>query len=90
MPVWRRDGSEVFFLGADGKLMAAGVHAGSSFEAEAPRALFASRVRSLVGLSRRQYDVSADGQRFLVNANLAEQAPVPITLVQNWTAKAPR
>lgn len=26
----------------------------------------------------------------VVNANLAEQAPVPITLVQNWTAKAPR
>jgi eukaryotic-like serine/threonine-protein kinase len=90
MPAWRRDGREIFFLGADGKLMAAGVNAGSTFEAEAPRALFASRVRSLIGLSRRQYDVSADGQRFLVNANLAEQSPVPITLLQNWTSKASR
>jgi hypothetical protein len=34
------------------------------------------------------YDVSADGQRFLVNtaAEGTERAPAPITLVVNWTA----
>jgi hypothetical protein len=90
MPAWRRDGSEIFFLSADGKLMAAGVRAGATFEAQTPRPLFAATVRTVLGLSRRQYDVSADGQRFILNAALEEQASVPITLVQNWTAKAPR
>jgi 2-keto-4-pentenoate hydratase len=40
--------------------------------------------------ARRQYDASADGQRFIPNLTLEAQASVPITLVQNWTAKAPR
>jgi dipeptidyl aminopeptidase/acylaminoacyl peptidase len=90
MPAWRRDGSEIFFLAADGNLMAAAVRAGATFEAQAPKPLFPAKVRTVVGLSRRQYDVSADGQRFLINAAVGEQASVPITLVQNWTAKAPR
>ena len=33
----------------------------------------------------RHYDVSADGQRFLVNMPLGEETSLPITLVQNWT-----
>jgi serine/threonine protein kinase/Tol biopolymer transport system component len=90
MPAWRRDGSEIFFLSGDGKLMAVGVRAGLTFEAQTPRPLFPAKVRTVVGLSRRQYDVSADGQRFLVNSALGEQADVPIMLVQNWTAKARR
>ena len=90
MPVWRRDGKEIFFLASDGKLMAAGVNTGPAFDVETPRPLFATNVRNFVGLSRRQYDVTADGQRFLLNAAVGEQAAVPITLVQNWTAKAPK
>jgi len=90
MPLWRRDGRELFFLASDGKLMAVGVKSGSTFEAERPEALFSAAVRNFVGLSRRQYDVTADGQRFILNAAVGEQAAVPITLVQNWTAKAPR
>jgi eukaryotic-like serine/threonine-protein kinase len=90
MPIWGRDGKEIFFLASDGKLMAADVKTGPTFEVETPRPLFATNVRNFVGLSRRQFDVSADGQRFILNAALGEHAPVPITLVQNWTAKAPR
>ena len=32
------------------------------------------------------YDASADGQRFLVNTALEEEAPSPMTVVFNWTA----
>ena len=32
------------------------------------------------------YDVSADGQRFLVNTVVETAAPSPITLVVNWTS----
>jgi serine/threonine protein kinase/Tol biopolymer transport system component len=90
MPAWRRDGSEIFFLSTEGTLMAARVHVGSTFAAETPGPLFSAKVRIFLGVSRRQYDVSTDGQRFLVNATLGDQAPVSITLVQNWTSRAPR
>ena len=90
MPIWRQDGRELFFLSTDGKLMAVGVKSGATFEAERPESLFSASVRNFVGLSRRQYDVTADGQRFILNAAVEEQGPAPITLVQNWMAKAPR
>ena len=32
------------------------------------------------------YDVTADGQRFLVNTALEESAAAPITVVENWAA----
>jgi len=32
------------------------------------------------------YDVSADGQRFLVAAPREQQSSGPLTLVQNWTS----
>jgi hypothetical protein len=35
---------------------------------------------------RQQYDVSLDGQRFLINVPVAEGSSSPITLVLNWTA----
>ena len=50
-----------------------------------PKALFAASVRMFSGLTRRQYDVSADDQRFLMNVSVEEQAALPISLVQNWT-----
>jgi Tol biopolymer transport system component len=90
MPTWRRDGREIFYLSPDGKMMAAAVRVDPAFETDVPQSLFVAQVRVFVGLSRRQYDVSADGQRFLLNQALEEQGAVPITLVQNWTAKAPK
>jgi Tol biopolymer transport system component len=83
-PRWRRDGKEIFYLGPDGKLVSAAVNgAGSAFEVGAVRPLFDTRASGPGFL----YDVSADGQRFLVNT-LAEEvsASAPITLVVNWPA----
>ena len=39
-----------------------------------------------VGRFRAQYDVTRDGQRFLLNVPIEETAPSPITVVLNWTA----
>jgi hypothetical protein len=36
------------------------------------------------------YDVTADGQRFLVNIPVEQKASAPITLVLNWTADLKR
>jgi hypothetical protein len=82
-PVWRSDGSEIFYLAADRNLMAAAVKTGPSFESGVPTRLFATRITPpTLSLIRNQYAVSADGQRFLVRGVPSQ----PITVVSNWTA----
>jgi hypothetical protein len=36
------------------------------------------------------YDVSPDGQRFVMNLTAGEPVPPPVTVVLNWTAGLPR
>jgi eukaryotic-like serine/threonine-protein kinase len=83
-PRWRRDGKEIFYLSPDNKIMAAQVRAsGSSFEVGAIQPLFETRpYRAFINGS---YDVTADGQRFVI-AYEAGQPTAAITLVVNWTA----
>ena len=82
-PRWRRDGAEIFYLASDNKLVAAAVNGkGSSFEVGAVKPLFQTRA---VGPLGSPYDVSADGQRFLINTRPEQTAAVPITVVMNWT-----
>jgi Tol biopolymer transport system component len=87
-PKWRADGKELFFLGPGGdKVMAAAIRVtGVSFQSDKPRELFPiSPVRSDL---RAPYDVTADGQRFLVlQPSTAEQGPGPLTVVTNWQAR---
>ncbi len=91
MPLWSADGHQLFYLSPDGKIMAATTHTdGTQFVADAPRMLFPTRIKTLTGISRNQYDVGRDG-RFLINTNVTDNGrQQAITLVQNWTAKLPR
>jgi eukaryotic-like serine/threonine-protein kinase len=86
MPVWRRDGKELFYLSPAGQMMAVPISTDQEFSAGTPVPLFPVAMRRFGGLTRRQYDVAPDGQRFLVNVAGNEIAPVPLTLVQNWTS----
>ena len=66
--------------------MAAAVNGqNSAFEVSAVRSLFDTRAPSTIN-PRSAYDVSPDGQHFLVNTVAEEGAPAPITLVVNWPA----
>jgi Tol biopolymer transport system component len=89
-PQWRRDGKELFYLAPDRRLMAVEVKAGATFEAGAPRPLFALRTLAVSFVftvsTPSNYTVSADGQRFLVNSPLEDVAPSPIQVVMNWTS----
>jgi eukaryotic-like serine/threonine-protein kinase len=82
-PRWRGDGRELFYVSPDRKIMAVDIPAGERIEAGKPHALFATRMLPLVE-ARNHYDVSADGQRFVVNSRRIEDALFPITVVSGW------
>ena len=89
-PRWRRDGRELFYF-AGNTIMAAEVNVtGPSFRVGTVRPLFDVRRRTAGYLAfgaGSSYDVTADGQRFLVNDAADEQeAPPPVTIITNWTA----
>ena len=84
---WRADGKELYFVAADGKMMAVAVKATAgakpSFEAGVPVALFDTHMRSDVAAF--QYDVTVDGKRFLINTTgTGTVTAPPITVVTNW------
>ncbi len=83
-PRWRGDGREIYYLSKDRKLMAVPVVAGSSFGV--PKMLFQTQAPYGVSAMNMHYVPSRDGRRFLVNAQIGEPAPNPITVVLNWTA----
>ena len=89
-PRWRSDGSEVFYIStSDSKLMAAAVNGkGSVFQVGAVKALFdVSQRAGARNPYAYQYDVTPDGQRFLLNYLLRPQElNPPITVVMNWDA----
>jgi Tol biopolymer transport system component len=89
-PRWRRDGKEIYYISADGKLTAVDVKTAPRYEAGAPQALFDPRIpATALAESYFHYDVAADGKRFLVSSvapDGAGPAPTPITVIVNWPA----
>ena len=49
-----------------------------------PGELFQTRVPGDVRLARTHYVPNRDGSRFLVNTQVGDPAPTPITIVLNW------
>jgi Tol biopolymer transport system component len=94
-PRWRRDGRELFYLTPANRLMAVPMTSAPqtrTLNSGTPVMLFASRIAigANVGtggsLSKAQYAVAPDGQRFLLNTTAADSATSPITVVLNWDA----
>ncbi len=84
-PRWRSDGKELFYLDADSRMMAVPVKTGTNFDADTPTALFQANPRELVATSEQfSYDVSKDGQKFLINAQL-KTGMAPMSVVLNWS-----
>jgi hypothetical protein len=87
-PAWRRDGRELFYIGADGSLMSISVEAGPAFTARRPAPLFQTHMATIPTpvRVRNQYVVSADGNRFLIRQPPEGRPMLPITVVVNWPA----
>jgi len=81
-PRWRSDGKELVYRDATGAFMAVDVRvAGASLETGLPRRLFSPAP------SVHAWDMTADGQRFLIATPLRTTAVPqadPITVVLNW------
>jgi Tol biopolymer transport system component len=90
-PRWRADGKELFFVGTDGKVMAVAVKATagtkSSFEPGVPEALFEAHLAPSYNGSLFEYDVTADGKRFLLDTVAGRSASAPLlNVIVNWDA----
>ena len=84
-PRWRGDSKELFYVGPDRKLMSVSILAsGTKLELSSPVGLFDISPQSGFPL-RQGYDVTRDGQRFLVTSPV-ESPDTPITVVVNWAA----
>ncbi|MBI4263725.1 MAG: hypothetical protein HY657_05080 [Acidobacteria bacterium] len=86
-PRWRADGRELFYVAADRRLMSVTVaETGGALQAGVPRPLFATEIDVNPVSYPSQYDVSRDGQRFLIKRPALGDTPAPITLVFNWAS----
>jgi Tol biopolymer transport system component len=91
-PLWSASGHELFYRSGD-RMMDVDIRTEGEFLAGKPRQLFeGSYVPSFAGYVRANYDVSPDGQRFLM-VKFGGQKPAPLTqinVVLNWSDELKR
>jgi Tol biopolymer transport system component len=86
---WRRDGRELFYLGFDGRVQAVPVtlSAKPGFGPATPLFTISTEARAAIH-SVVGFDVSADGQRFVIPTVSSAEGP-SLMVVQNWEALLP-
>jgi hypothetical protein len=83
-PLWNRNGRELFFRNGN-KMMAVKVATQPAFTPTKPMMLFEKEFAvSQFPATGIAYDVSADGQRFLMVEESDESSPQQINVVLNW------
>jgi hypothetical protein len=86
-PRWSGDGRELFYVTPDGAVMSASVSAEPSFRMIDSRELFEHAAAALdfnAPLRYSRYDVTRDGQRFLLRVPAESGVPEPIVVLLNW------
>ena len=85
-PRWRSDGRELYFLSANARLMAASFAAGTPPAIGTPAPLFEVRLIASPNsgiFTTYEYDVNADGSRFLIN-RLVSLPDESMTVIVDW------
>jgi serine/threonine protein kinase len=82
-PRWRGNEKELYYLSADGSMVAVPVEMRPDFKAGVPQRLFPCELRQSGNLFG-EYDVSPDGQRFLINTTAGGPRSLPLTIVIGW------
>lgn len=86
-PRWRGDGKELFYLTADGTMMAVAVTAGQTFNAAPPVTLFKTATLPIpIGSwgGAGEYDVKKDGSKFLINTIVTPPTPSNLYVIVRW------
>ncbi len=85
-PRWRADGKELYFVSPEGHLMAAELGLSSGLATVKQIELLPLHVPILEHQDNLNflYDVSPDGQRFLIATPLKPESNAALTLVYNW------
>ncbi len=78
-PVWARSGKELFYRTGD-QMMVVPVQTDTTFKAEKPRLLFEGSYRYNFTSVTSDYDVTADGQQFV----MVKEETSQINVVLNW------
>jgi Tol biopolymer transport system component len=91
-PLWARSGRELFYLDGSNAMTSVPVHTTPTFSPGIPTTLFGGRY--LNGPTGRSYDVSLDGQRFLMikvkdNAG-GDESSASLVVVLNWAEELKR
>jgi serine/threonine protein kinase len=90
-PRWRRDGNELFYFGPDNTLYSVSVaRKGDTFQPGTPRPLFSAPITGGAGIGTDdlwRWDISNDGQRFLINTPAENDATMPVTVLLNWQSR---
>jgi eukaryotic-like serine/threonine-protein kinase len=87
-PRWRGDSKELFYVSLDNKIKAVkmGPSVGGGTPADTPHELFAAAIPGNLGENQYPYDISPDGQRFLVEESSGRQTSAPLIVLVNWQA----
>ena len=84
LPLWRRDGKEIFYISSEGDLMAVGIATrDGTLEVGKEQKLFTPGLDIARGYL---YAPSPDGQKFIVVQSEVSRSSPPLTLIQNWPA----
>jgi hypothetical protein len=82
-PKWRADGKELYYNDPGVRVLAVETSPGSpGFHAGLPKVLFIGPAGTLEGA----WDVTQDGERFLIAAPSSQSVQAPFTVVLNWPA----
>ena len=89
-PMWAPDGRKLFFRGLDdSEMWAVAVELEPTFRAARPELLFTRRFYSDRGRGQT-YDISPDGQRFLMVEEIGSDERDQTILVLNWSEELKR
>ena len=81
---WSHDGKELLYVSADGHVMSLPIRTSPSLQTGTPVPLFA-----IQGKPWLNFDVAADGKRFLAVVPEIAADEQPLTVVVNWPADLP-
>jgi len=87
-PRWGRDGKELFYFTAGGRLMSVDVTPGVTFKAGIPKFLFQAPIFGGGATTGNHYwDVAPSGRQFLINTVDSTSTSTAINVVLNWQSE---